>query len=303
MPQSIDEIAHELAASRARLDAMAAGSRLVGTLARFVGRLERRLSRPPRIVLLGEFNTGKSTLANALIGREVLPTSIHANTRLPLLVHYSQAPTLLLESRDRQRLMLDAYNIGVLGSLGASHGCLLHVGLPVADLERFELIDTPGLASGIAYADEMMLDACHRAHIAIWCTSAAQAWKASEQAVWRSLPRRLLRNGILAVTNVDLLASERDRDRLDARLQAESSDCFHGRVMISTGDADELRRGPRGEDYAARWKACGGAALEAMIDALVAREREGRRASAGRVIERAAARLVPGDPPTGAEAA
>lgn len=299
MQRSIEEVSEALSASRSRLDSIAGGSRLAGTISRFVGRLEQSLKRPPRVILLGEFNAGKSTLANALIGRDVLPTSFLANTRLPLLVHFSETPTLVLECRDRRRHILDDAAFQLIST---GNGRLLRVGLPVEDLRTFELIDTPGLASGIAYADDMMLDACRRAHIAVWCTSAAQAWKASEQAVWRSLPQRLQRKGLLAVTGIDHLHGERDREKLEARLQKESSDCFFGRVLVAAADADELRRSPRGEDYAQRWTACGGEALEASIKTLVERELEARQISARRAIARVAARLAP-EEKTAAEAA
>jgi hypothetical protein len=289
MNHPIAEVSRELAASQARLDAIAAGSRLAGTLSRFVRRLDKGLTRPPRVLLIGEFNAGKSTLANALIGREVLPTSILANTRVPLIVHFSERPALVLECREHQRHNLDE---AALRLLSTEAGCVLHVGLPVEDLRTFELIDTPGLASGIAHADEMLLDACRRAHIAIWCTRAAQAWKASEQAVWRSLPRRLHRNGILAVTGSDLVNGEREREKLDGRLQTEASDCFFGRVILAAADADELRRAPHSDDYAQRWQACGGHALDVMIRTLLAQVMDARQLSARRAIARTTERLV-----------
>lgn len=289
MQDSIAQVSRELAASQVRLEAIAGGSSLASILSRFVRRLDKSLTRPPRVALLGEFNAGKSTLANALIGREVLPTSIHANTRVPLIVSYSESPALTLECRDRLRHKLDE---AALQLVSTEAGCVLHVGLPVDELRTFELIDTPGLASGMAHADDMMLGACRSAHIAIWCTSAAQAWKASEQAVWRSLPRRLHRKGILVVTGSDLLNGEREREKLAARLQAEATDCFFGRVFVAAADADELRRAPRQDDYAERWEACGGQALDAMIRTLVEQELDARQVSARRAIARAAERLV-----------
>lgn len=289
MRHPIAEMSRELTASSTRLDAMAGVSRLAGSLSRFMRRLDKCLTRPPRVALLGEFNSGKSTLANALIGREVLPTSIHANTRIPLIVHHRDIPALMLECRDHKRLDLDE---DALQLLTAGTGCFLHAGLPVDMLETFELIDTPGLASGMAHPDDMLLQTCRRAHIAIWCTSAAQAWKASEQAVWRSLPPRLHRKGILAVTGADMLPREREREKLMARLQAEASDCFFRHVLIAGADADELRRSPRQQDYAERWDACGGQKLEDTIRTLVEQELHARERSARRAIARAADRLV-----------
>ena len=287
---AVDHVSAELAECCRRLEVLAPGSGLARSLSRMLGRLDRRLTRPPRVVLLGEFNTGKSTIVNALIGREVLPTSIHANTRIPLLVHYSAQPSLMLECRDHVRHRFDDAAIALLR---AGHGCMLHVGLPVDILKSFELIDTPGLASGMLRPDEHVLNACRRAHVAIWCTSATQAWKASEQAVWLGLPHRLKRQGLLVATQADGLNTARDRERLEARLRMETAGRFAGLAFLAAVEADEVRRAPEQPDYAARWEACGGGAFEAQLNGMLDREMANREASARRVLARMAARLSP----------
>jgi len=200
------EISDELLATCRRLEQGARGDGSVVSVARLVGRIGTRLARPPRIALLGEFNAGKSTLANVLMGSGVLPTSIHANTRVPVLLHYADVVTLEVELADYSRHPLSLAEVEVLQRGEAR---LLHVGLPVARLKKFELIDTPGLATGQGLLDELSLEACSRSHVAIWCTMSTQAWKASEKAVWRSLPRRLQAGGILAVTHKDAVRLER----------------------------------------------------------------------------------------------
>ncbi len=287
---AIDQISSELSACCRRLEGLTSGSALARNLSRMLDRLGQRLKRPPRIVLLGEFNTGKSTIVNALIGRDVLPTSIHANTRVPLLVHYSERPSLMLECRDHVRHRFDD---AALALLRAGGGSMLHVGLPVAVLKSFELIDTPGLASGMMRPDDHVVSACRRAHIAIWCTSATQAWKASEQAVWLGLPHRLKRQGLLVATQADGLNTARDRERLEARLRMETAGRFAGLVLLAAAEADDVRRAPEQPDYAARWEACGGLALESQLNAMLAREMARREASARRVLARAVTRLDP----------
>lgn len=285
-----DQISSELVECCRRLDALASSSVLSRSLSRMFDRLGHRLRRPPRVVLLGEFNTGKSTIVNALIGREVLPTSIHANTRVPLLVHFSERPSLMLECRDHVRHRFDDAAIALLQ---AGRGCMLHVGLPVEILRSFELIDTPGLASGMMRPDEHLVGACRRAHIAIWCTTATQAWKASEQAVWLGLPHRLKRQGLLVATQADGLNTPRDRQRLEARLRMETAGRFAGLTLLAAAEAEEVRRAPEQPDYATRWESCGGLALETELNGMLAREMARRETSARRVLTRTATRLIP----------
>lgn len=284
---SVDLLSAELMSAGARLEALSGQSSIAQGIARLVGRLGRRLARPPRIVLLGEFNAGKTTLANALIGAEVLPTSFHANTRIPIHVRYSARPSITIELADRHRVPLSETTVGLLREGQAS---TLHVGLAVERLRQFELIDTPGLASGMTLPGDLTLQACRSAHMAIWCTAATQAWKASEAKVWSTLPERLRRNSLLVATLADTLNTERDRGRVEARLRTEVEPLFSGLVLVAAAEIDALRRDPDAPDHADRWIASGGAALDAGIERLIAREQALREAATRRILSRAAAR-------------
>jgi GTPase SAR1 family protein len=284
----IDQFTGELSASRQRLERVAAVSPSARRLARLIARLEARLGRPPRVVLLGEFNSGKTTLANALIGADVLPTSIHANTRIPIHVHYSPEVRILVELPDRRRETLADRHVGLLAGGKAR---MLHVGLAVERLKRFELIDTPGLASGNNGLDAMTLDACRVANIAIWCTASTQAWKASEQAVWSTVPVRLHRKGMLVATLADALNTERDRMRVEARLRGEALREFAGLVMVTAAEVDELRRDPQVADYAQRWVSSGGEALDRELERLVTIVWGERRGAIRRILTKQAEKI------------
>jgi predicted GTPase len=290
-PITITEISDELLATCRRLEQGARVDGSVASVTRLLGRIGTRLARPPRIALLGEFNTGKSTIANALLGAGVVPTSIHANTRVPLLLHFAEVPTLEVELADRTRRPM---SVAEVGALQRGEARLLHVGLPVARLKKFELIDTPGLATGQGRIDELSLDACSRSHLAIWCTMAPQAWKASERAVWTSVPQRLHERGILAVTHKDAMREDRDWERLSARLTAEARPYFRSLAVIAAADA---QRALAIEDAAARaeaWRQSGGAGLEASVLEAVASQLALRYGAAERLIDRATKRLCSG---------
>lgn len=285
---AVQKLTDEVAASHQRLTAIPTAK--AQSLARFLGRLHRRLARPPRIVLLGEFNSGKTTLANALIGADVLPTSIHANTRVPLHVHYSEQPRIVLELEGGVRRTLET---GAVHLLRDGRTRMLHVGLPVERLKTFELVDTPGLASGMSRLEGSNLEACAQAHIALWCTTATQAWKATEQAAWTALPPRTRSRSALVVTLADMIQSERDRSRILARLTGEAAPAFDGLVMVSAAEVDELRRHPQTPDHAARWIGSGGEALDAVVNRLLEAALVEREAGVQRILTRIARREVP----------
>lgn len=285
---AIARLTEELQASCRRLEGIARTSASARPLARFVNRLAQRLARPPRIVLLGEFNSGKTTLANSLIGADVLPTSILANTRIPLLIKYSSAPTVDLELSDGSRRPLTEEAITAVSEGRAD---MLVVGLPVERLKSFELIDTPGLASGITRLDRSNLYACRRANIALWCTASNQAWKATEREAWLAVPSRLRRNGLLIATLADALNSMRERERVEARLRHEAAPSFSDMVMVTAADIDELRRNPLAEHYDDRWIESGGAALDEALDRIVERVMRERQDATTRILTRTAERM------------
>lgn len=282
------ELSAELFAAQRRLQMWSDGAFLATSIARLVGRVGSRLSRPPRIVLLGEFNSGKSTLANVLLGAGVLPTSIHANTRVPILIRWADEPVLEVECVDgvRKPISVEAVQDVTRGSAK-----LLHLGLPLAQLKTFELIDTPGFADGMTRVHELCLQACRRSHIAVWCTTAAQAWKATEVATWNSVPQRLRRNSLLVVSHKDVLNAERDEERLKARLAMEVQAHFQRIVLLSSLEAEQANPGG-GRSNVDVWRRSGGAGLTEAVGQLVEAEMAQRVGAAEKLLARAAGRIA-----------
>lgn len=285
----LGQLRDELQASHRRLEALAHQTPTTRKLSRLISRLERRIARPPRIVLLGEFNAGKTTLANALIGSDILPTSILANTRIPVHVSYSPAPFINVEMADRTVRPLSE---DLLPGLTSKQANILHVGLPVERLREFELIDTPGLASGMTRLDPGNHEACRRADIAIWCTATSQAWKATEREAWRAVPSRLRGNALLVATLADVVYSIRDRKRVEERLRYEASPHFSSMIMVAAAEIAELRKTPAVEDFEDRWIEAGGAALDGAVADLLDTTARAREVAMRRVLARTVAKMT-----------
>lgn len=274
-------VSAEMLATHDRLQRTGAIAGQLSSVGRLVGRMGQRLARPPRLVLLGEFNSGKTTLANLLLDNRVLPTSFLNNTRIPVLARYARQTELLAitEDGDRQPIGWEA-----LPAFDLRRTRMLQVNLPLDKLKTFEVIDTPGLSTGQVALDEKSRQAAQAANIAVWCTPATQAWKASERSTWLSLPHRLRESAILAVTLIDNMATASDRARLRDRMMAEAMPYFSRIVMISARDA--LRARLNTNDDGTGWAEAGGSDLQAAIATALARQTAHRVSMAQRILQK-----------------
>ncbi len=208
-------IVAELKYARTSLEkAVSPGSKLSPAI-RALRRTEERLDRPLRLAICGEFNSGKSSLANLLGRIETLPTAVVSNTRIPTLLYYADEPEIWAVHHtpsgcarvraDRKTLPQSVFR--------------LEVGLPSQGLRAAQILDLPGLA------DPGHVDlALHSVDAVLWCTASIQAWKESERLGWTHLPLRLRSYGLLVATRADLMGLS-ERERLLTRLHGECGPC------------------------------------------------------------------------------
>ncbi len=249
-------------------------------------RVERHLARPLRYAIMGDANSGKSSLANLLLGIESLPTGVLANTRFPTLLRFGEVPTVAARLTDGQLQSLASSDIDGLGDQLSS----LEVTLPSEFLRSCELVDGPGLIGGTHWCRTQLqtIDGV------IWCTAATQAWRASEAQAFAALPRRLRLPSVLAMTFADLLGTD-ERADVRARLTSQAGSLFMSIEEVATRDGLEcLRRGDvlSRDD---RWAASGAlplrAKIEEMGDAILSDRVARARTLVGRIAERTLQRM------------
>jgi len=199
---------------------------ILHTPGRTFGRLARAIKRPIRLAILGESNSGKTSLANLIVGGVTLPAPPIANTRLPTLLQYAQVPFVRALYAGGTRLALSPADDVRLENI-----IRLEVGLPSQTLRWLEILDFPGGANPLfPTVTPSMLQ--HGTDSAIWTTVATQAWRSSEQLAWMELPPRIRSRGLLAVTHCDLIAREEDFKRLNARLETAAKPHFWGMFFV-----------------------------------------------------------------------
>jgi small GTP-binding protein len=166
------------------------------------------------LVILGEFNHGKTTFVNALLGRDLLPTGITPTTATLNHIVFSDPPYAKViyqggEAKDIQLERLSDYSSG-RATEDLERISYIEVGYPAELLrERVTLVDTPGVNDLNTQRAEITYGYLPRADTVIFLLDAGQILKRSEEEF---LKTRILRRSrdklIFAIAKSDILTQE-----------------------------------------------------------------------------------------------
>lgn len=153
-----------------------AGANLSGDERGILERMERLVDRVReqrfQLAVVGQFKRGKSTLLNALLGFDVLPTGIVPLTAIPTFLVHAERPWLDVAFTDGARKRFEVISIAALRErlgefvteTGNPHNtqgvARVEVGVPAALLAAgLVLIDTPGIGSAERHNSDAALAA------------------------------------------------------------------------------------------------------------------------------------------------
>ena len=138
-----------------------------------------------QLAVLGQFKRGKSTLVNALLGLNILPTAVVPLTAIPTFIYYNDnlSVTVCFLDKKKEKVQfegsienlndfLDKY-VTETGNpenkLGVSH---VEIYYPSKLLQKgFVLIDTPGIGSTFQHNTEMTINFLPQCDAALFVTS------------------------------------------------------------------------------------------------------------------------------------
>jgi hypothetical protein len=195
-----------------------------------VGLLDRLDAARLRVLVAGEAKRGKSTLINALLGRDALPSGVTPLTAVTTTVRYGddeRAEARFLDGHDEKH-PLDALAdlVTERGNPGNRRGVAdvtVYLAAPVL-ADGVELVDTPGTGSVFEWGTETAHEALRSMDAAVFVLTADPPVSASE--------RDLL--GQVAGLSVTTFAILNKADHLDAAGLAEAVE-FTRRVLGAAG--------------------------------------------------------------------
>jgi hypothetical protein len=272
MSRASQQLVQQLRTARERLSATRLSDKALAYCVAGLARMEEVLDRPLRVTILGEYNSGKTSVADLLIGDGLLPTSVVSNTHVPVLITYAEAPAIYGVTDTDTRIRIDGGDDDVPTDLPLR---ALQVALPIERLKTYQILDTPPTAVASAFVAE--------ADIVIWCTVATRAWTETERAVWSGLPQRSWRNAILVATHKDALQNEDEVALVRERIKSLAGDMFRNVVLVAAETAREDGHGVPEDPVRS-----GAETLRETVASIVAEITDRRAQKATKIIRRLA---------------
>lgn len=192
------------------------------------------------VVIVGEFNSGKSTFINALLNTDILETGVTPTTSLIHLIRYGE-----------EQSSAPIENWGQL------------ITLPVPLLQSISLVDTPGTNS--IFSDHIILTNWFfpRADLVIFITSADRPYTESESQFLQAI-REWGKKIIIILNKKDLNESPEELDRIVRFIQENANRQLKSDIPVLTVSAKTALRA-RKENNPELWKKSGFDQLEIFL--------------------------------------
>jgi len=199
----------------------------------------RQLDELFLLVIVGEFNAGKSAFINALAGQSILREGVTPTTARIHLLKYGDT---VVEETDANGLTVTT--------------------APVELLRDVSIVDTPGTNAIIREHERLTTDFVPRADLVLFVTSADRPFTETERAFFESI-RAWGKKIVIVVNKVDIFATRQELDEVLSFVRSSAQRLFGLDPEIFPVSSRLALRAKRGEP--ALWTASGFEALEDYI--------------------------------------
>ncbi len=171
------------------------------------------------LVVVGEFNHGKTTFVNALLGEHALPVGVTPTTAAIHHIRWAAVPEALVVSAGGEKRPIpfeDAKRFAVGGGATTENVDYLEIGYPAPLLrERILLVDTPGVNDLSLQRADITYSYIPRADAVLFLLDAGQILKESERVFLNDKLLKASRDKIVfVITKWDLLSPDEQREAL-----------------------------------------------------------------------------------------
>jgi len=211
---------------------------------------ERRLALALRqleelflLVVVGEFNAGKSAFINALLGQKLLAEGVTPTTNRINVLRYGAEPSQALREED-----------------------VLVLTLPVAWLDEINVVDTPGTNAVIQRHQEITEDFVPRSDLVLFITSADRPFSESERT-FLSRIRDWGKKVVIVINKIDIFEEEDEIQQITQFVEDNAQTLLGVRPQIFPVSARLAQKAKTvtGVERAALWQASRFGPLEEFI--------------------------------------
>jgi small GTP-binding protein len=269
-----------------------ARTRELAELSPEAGRLVDVFDRPLLVTVMGEFNSGKSTFVNALIGEEVAPMGITPTTATINVLKYGaerKGRVVYLDDSAREVAWQEVPKLlRGLDAAEAKRIRVVEVLYPLETLQRVNVVDTPGLNSIHPEHEETARKFIAEADAVLWLFSVDQAAKATEGEALGKI--HSAGKKILGVLNKIDRCSPEELSKIAAHVQEALGPHLETVVPFAAREALAARKAGDQERLAkSNHPALAAALEERFFSRARAIKREAALRSVGQLIDRARA--------------
>jgi small GTP-binding protein len=192
------------------------------------------------LVIAGEFNSGKSSFINALLGEKVLPEGVTPTTDRINVLRYGAEPT---------EQLLEAY--------------LLERTHPTALLREISIVDTPGTNAIIRRHEELTRDFVPRSDLVLFVTSADRPFTESERTFIEQI-RQWGKKIVFIINKIDILTDPAEREQVIGFVRENAAALLgHTPEIFSVSARQALQARSGGDDRL--WTQSGFGAIEEYL--------------------------------------
>ncbi|MBV8759410.1 MAG: dynamin family protein, partial [Deltaproteobacteria bacterium] len=242
--------AEGIAELAAFLEKTVAARRELGHFVGDVARAAANLDQPLLVTVMGEFSSGKSSFVNAFIGADVAPTGITPTTATINVVRYGRERGGRIVAADGTATELgwDALMARLKALTPAEAKAIdrVEILVPLPQLEKINIVDTPGLNSIQPEHEATARAFIARADAVVWVFTANQGGKASEKKALQSIRDEGKR--VLGVLNKADQLSQAEIDEVTQFIGGTLGELVEVIVPFSARAALDHKRGGGTED-------------------------------------------------------
>lgn len=209
--------------------------------------IRKQKDLPFTIVVCGSFKRGKSTLINALLGEEVVPTDVTTETITLNRVCYGEhANALILENGKRMVLTDNQLRRSELEELLQSldgNSYQLEIRRPLEILKQINIVDTPGLDDSLRNFEGMVSEALVQADAVVYVFSGVYPLSMQEQLFLKTAVLPQKHTDLFLISNyTDVLRNETEYERMYKEISQRIEVVLEGQKFHMLSALDERCR-------------------------------------------------------------